>query len=79
YRFNLPRWYMHGISIGFVFVLSKVFGVHELVFILGIWITLVGLVVLVRFIRQFPVGPNHTPDPEIQSEDTKMPEAPDAS
>jgi hypothetical protein len=79
YRFKLSRWFLHGISIGLVLLLSKVFDIDEFVFILGIWVTLVGLIVLVRYIRQFPVEPNHTLDHEIPSEDGKKPEVPNAS
>ena len=79
YRFKLSRWYLHGVSIGLVLLLSKVFDIDEFVFILGIWITLVGLIVLVRYIRQFPVESNHTRDHEIPSENGKKPEVPNAS
>ena len=79
YRFKLPRWYMHGISIGLVMILSKVFDFHELVFILGIWVTLVGIIVLARYIRQFPIEPNPTLDHESQSEDVEIVEVSNAS
>jgi hypothetical protein len=79
YRFKIPRWYMHGISIGLVMILSKVFDFHELVFILGIWVTLVGIIVLARYIRQFPIEPNPTLDHESQSKDVEVAEVSNAS
>jgi hypothetical protein len=56
YRFSVPRWYMHGITMGIVFTLSKTFDAAGLVLGLGIWITLVGGYVFLRFLNQYPIG-----------------------
>ena len=56
HRFNVPRWYLHGITMGIVFPLSKMFDVHGLVLGLGVWIALVGVYVFLRFLNETPTG-----------------------
>lgn len=67
YRFYAPRWYLHGVSIGLVFLVSKLLDAPKLVFGLGIWITLVGLIVFIRYLSQFPVEPDTKSNHETQS------------
>ena len=64
YRFSLTRWYMHTISTGIVFLLGKAFDAPGLVSALGIWITLVGTYVFIRFMKQFPIEPDPVSDPD---------------
>ena len=69
YRFKTPRWYMHGISTGIIFLISKTLAAHGLVLGLGIWITLVGVYVFIRFLRHFPIEPDNISDVEPQAEE----------
>ena len=61
YRFGAARWYMHGVSMGVVFLLGKLFDATELVLFLGIWITLVGIAVFIRFMNRFGIESDQNP------------------
>ena len=55
YHFSVSRWYLHGISMGVVFILSKALDAHGLVVALGVWITLVGMYVFLRLVNKIPL------------------------
>lgn len=81
FRFHAPRWYMHGISIGLVFLMSKTLDLPKLVLGLGIWITLVGVIVFIRYLNQYPLEPNSTAGHETpsQTKDEEISEVSNAS
>jgi hypothetical protein len=68
YRFSVPRWYMHGISMGIILILGKAFDAPGLVLGLGIWVTLVGAFVLVQFMKQFPTEPDQLSEPQAEED-----------
>jgi hypothetical protein len=67
YRFGAVRWYMHGVSMGVIFLLGKLFNATELVLLLGIWITLVGIAVFIRFTNRFRTEPDQNPSPGLDT------------
>lgn len=64
---------------GVVFLLSEAYDTHGLVLGLGVWISLVGLVVFVRFLKQFLIEPDHALDHELKADDAKISEVSNAS
>jgi hypothetical protein len=72
---------MHGISIGLVFLLSKTLDIPKLVFGLGIWITMVGVIVFIRYLNKYPVEPTPTSGHKTtsQAEDGEISEVSNAS
>ena len=55
YWFTSPRWYMHGILTGVALVVGRSLNAPWTVFVLGIWICLVGGYVFIHFLRRNPL------------------------
>lgn len=58
FRFNVPRWYIHGILMGGAFLIGKAFKAHGIVIAFGTWIIFVGTYVFIRFLQRFPIESN---------------------
>ena len=80
YLFGAARWYMHGVSMGVVFFIGKLFDATELVLLLGIWITLVGIAVFVRFMNRFRIEPDQNSKTRLDTNgETEVAEVSNAS
>ena len=56
-RFKIARWFLYGILIGIVFMLSKMIDAHGLLILLGVCVAIIGIVVFTRFIQEYPIQP----------------------
>ena len=52
-RFDIPRWYIHGILFGFVFILYRSLETPFVVFALGVIVSVIGVVVFINFLRKY--------------------------
>jgi hypothetical protein len=55
YRYSTPRWYFHGILIGFVILINQVIKIPALVIGLGVLMIATGLWVFTGYLRKHPV------------------------
>jgi hypothetical protein len=55
YRFDVPRWYLHGILIGSVILLNQFVKIPMLVIALGGLIIAIGMWVFIDFLNKYPV------------------------
>jgi len=56
-KFKIVRWFLHGILVGIVFLLSKMIDAHGLLILLGVYVAIIGIVVFLRFIQENPIQP----------------------
>ena len=53
-RFELPRWYIHGLLFGFAFVLYRSLKTPVVLFVLGVIVFLIGVIVFLDFLHKNP-------------------------
>jgi hypothetical protein len=53
YQFRVPRWFVYGLLLSLVFMIARRLDASYLVFALGIVVAVVGLAVLIGFLRKY--------------------------